>query len=301
MTRRVLSYASPAKINLFLAIARKRPDGYHELVSLMYPVALADTLTLELVKKGVEVTCDHARVPSNETNLAHRAALLFFDCWCKKKNGRPFGLYITIEKRIPVAAGLGGGSSNAATILLALNRLCGYPFTLDELAVLALKLGADVPFFIYRRPAIATGIGEVLKPVDPFLRGVTIVLVHPAIEVSTADVYQGLNLRLTKCLQHLKNSNLYVKGEWCWDKPNEIASYLCNDLETVTLLKYPEIIEIKELLSAKGAFGTLMSGSGPSVFGLFEYEESAKRAQAYLTSMASWSVFITKGWQTPKR
>ncbi len=301
MSLSALSYASPAKINLFLAIVGKRSDGYHDLVSLMYPIALADTLILESAEEGVRITCDHEQVPTGETNLAYRAAMLFINQWSKVKSGRPFGLNITIEKRIPVAAGLGGGSSNAATILLALNRSCGHPFDPDELAALALKLGADVPFFIYQCPAIATGVGEELKPVPPFLKGFTIVLVYPKIKVRTADVYHGLNLRLTKCLQHLKNSNLYVKGEWCWNKPNEIADYLCNDLETVTLPKYPEIIEIKELLSEEGALGTLMSGSGPTVFGLYESEEKAEKARVRITTITPWSVFVTKGWQIPKR
>lgn len=301
MARRPVFYQSPAKINLFLAVTGKRPDGYHDLVSLMCPIDLVDTIKILPIKQGITISCAHADVPENETNLAHRAAVLFLDHWIQEKNGRPFGLSISIDKRIPVAAGLGGGSSNAATVLLALNRLCGQPYAKNDLVTMAMKLGADVPFFIFSRPAIATGIGEVLQPVNSILKGITIILVHPSIEISTTNVYQSLNLRLTKCPQHLKNLNLCAEGELNRHILKKVEKYLCNDLETVTLAKYPEIEKIKDTLSACGANGTLMSGSGPTVFGLFKDKAMAKQVFRYLTETVPWSVYLTERWSHEKK
>ncbi len=308
MDERPRYFLSPAKINLFLAVTGKRPDGYHDLVSLMCPIDLADTIKIEPKRQNITVSCSHVKVPADETNLAHRAAVMFLGRWAKEKKGRPFGLHIDIDKQIPVAAGLGGGSSNAATILLALNRLCGQPYTKNDLAVMAVKLGADVPFFIFQQPAVATGIGEILQPVGEILHGFTIILIHPSIEISTANVYQSLNLRLTKCPQHLKNLNLCVEGDLkdpylnggLDGSPDGVEKYLCNDLETVTLSRHPEIEKIKGTLSACGSNGTLMSGSGPTVFGLFKDVIAAKRVFRHLTETVPWRVYLTEPWSGEK-
>lgn len=285
------AFISPAKINLFLAVTGKRSDGYHELVTLMCPVTLADTITIALARKKITVACPHPDVPEDETNLAHRAARLFRECWVSGKNGAPFGARITIEKRIPVAAGLGGGSSNAATVLLALNKLCNHPYTQPELSAMALKLGADVPFFIFQRPAVATGIGEVLQPVPGNLQAPSLILVHPAIRIDTAAVYQNLKLRLTKCQQKLKNFNLCVENMLKYISTDEIRKYLCNDLESVTVAEYPEIEEIKQTLLSLGANGALMSGSGPTVFGLFRDKMAARNAFRSMDNAYSQNVF----------
>jgi len=295
-----ISLISPAKINLFLAVTGKQPDGYHELVTLMCPITLADTVKIKLTRRKITVSCTDPDVPEDETNLAHRAARSFLADWTTEKKGDRFGAHITIEKRIPVAAGLGGGSSNAATVLLALNRFYGKPYTRQELGAMALNLGADVPFFIFQRPAIATGIGEVLQPVTGVLHGASIILVHPPIRIGTATVYQNLNLRLTKCQQRLKKFNLHIEDALKHIPPGEIEKYLCNDLETVTTVRYPEIEEIKRTLLLLGANGALMSGSGPTVFGLFREKAVARNVFRHLVREYPWNVFQVECWSHEK-
>lgn len=296
-----ISLISPAKINLFLAVTGKQPDGYHELVTLMCPITLADTVKIKLTRRKITVSCTDPDVPEDETNLAHRAARSFLADWTTEKKGDRFGAHITIEKRIPVAAGLGGGSSNAATVLLALNRFYGKPYTRQELGAMALNLGADVPFFIFQRPAIATGIGEVLQPVTGVLHGASIILVHPPIRIGTATVYQNLNLRLTKCQQRLKKFNLHIEDALKQIPPGEIEKYLCNDLETVTTVRYPEIEEIKRTLLLLGANGALMSGSGPTVFGLFREKAVARNVFRHLIREYPWNVFQVECWSHEKK
>ncbi len=296
MTTIPISHISPAKINLFLAVTGKRPDGYHELVTLMCPITLADTVTIKRTRRKITVSCSDPDVPEDETNLAHRAARLFWADWTREKKGELFGAHIVIKKRIPVAAGLGGGSSNAATVLLALNRFFGKPYTYQELGAMALNLGADVPFFIFQRPAIATGIGEVLQPVTGILSGSSIILVHPSIRISTATVYQNLNLRLTKYHQRHKNLDLRVENVLKGISPGKIEKYLYNDLETVTAARYPEIEEIKQTLLSLGANGALMSGSGPTVFGLFRDKAVARSVFRHLAGEYPWNVFQAECW-----
>ena len=271
---------SPAKINLFLHILGKRPNGYHDIHSLMCGLALYDTLTLDFQAPGITVACSHSAVPEDKANIAYRAAECFFDAL--HYSG---GVGINIEKHIPVAAGLGGGSSNAASVLSGLNTHYGHPFSNRDLASLALTLGADVPFFIYQKPALATGVGENLE----FFKGIQpypIVLIRPGIQVSTADVYKNLNLGLTNCEQKLKSFPL--------DKGFNPFHHLCNDLETVTISWYPEISDIKKALLDQGALGSLMSGSGPTVFGIFSDSDRAKKAYETLSTNQIWSCFLTQ-------
>jgi 4-diphosphocytidyl-2-C-methyl-D-erythritol kinase len=271
---------SPAKINLFLHITGKRPDGYHDIHSLMCGIALYDTLTLDFGASKITVACTHSAVPEDETNIAYRAAECFFDAL-----DRSGGVGINIEKRIPVAAGLGGGSSNAASVLSGLNTHCGHPFSNRDLASLALTLGADVPFFIHQKPALATGVGENLE----FFNGIQpypVVLIRPEIRVTTADVYNNLNLGLTNCEQKLKSFPL--------NEGFNPLCHLCNDLETVTISWYPEILDIKKALLDQGALGSLMSGSGPTVFGIFSDSDRAKKAYETLSTNQRWSCFVTQ-------
>jgi 4-diphosphocytidyl-2-C-methyl-D-erythritol kinase len=271
---------SPAKINLFLCITGKRPNGYHDIRSLMCGIALYDILTFDFQASWIHVSCSHPDVPDDDTNIAWRAAACFFSAI-----GRAGGLGIDIEKNIPVAAGLGGGSSNAATVLLALNGHYGYPFSSQELATLALTLGADVPFFISCKPALATGVGEKLaffKGIHPY----PIVIIHPKIRVRTADVYNNLNLGLTNCEQKLNRLPL--------NEGFNPAHHLCNDLESVTVPWFPEISDIKKTLINHGAIGSLMSGSGPSVFGVFVNSDQARNAYEALIANQSWSCMYTQ-------
>lgn len=271
---------SPAKINLFLHVIGKRPNGYHDIHSLMCGLTLYDTLTLDFEASKTTVVCTHPAVPEDETNIAYRAAECFFDAL-----GHSGGVCIDIEKHIPVAAGLGGGSSNAASVLSGLNTHYGHPFSNRDLTSLALTLGADVPFFIHQRPALATGVGEKLE----FFKGIQpypVVLIRPEIQVSTADVYNNLNLGLTNCEQKLKSFPL--------NRGFNPLHHLCNDLETVTVSWYPEISDIKGALLDQGALGSLMSGSGPTVFGIYSDSDLANKGYETLSTNQKWSCFIAQ-------
>jgi len=275
-----LKILSPAKINLFLHVTAKRQDGYHDLITLMCCVGLFDTITLAFGFPDISVACDNPQVPSDQSNLAYRAADLFY-----KRLNRAEGLKITIKKQIPVAGGLGGGSSNAATVLTALNRYHERPFSRSELMALGRSLGADVPFFICRKPALATGIGDQLQLYEG-LRPHKVLIVNPGFGVSTETVYKNFNLGLTKCKKKL---NLFSFK----NKDFDIARHLCNDLETVVANQYPEVVEAKEALLKYGAAGGLMSGSGPTVFGLFPDAAQAVKAKEILSQNDNWRLFLT--------
>ena len=275
----MMKILSPAKINLFLQVIRKRSDGYHDLTSLMCRIGLCDKITLQFDAPKTTLSCDDSQVPQNEKNIAYLAANLFF-----RSLNRTGGVKIEIEKNIPVAAGLGGGSSNGASVLLGLNRHYDYPFSESRLIKMGSVLGADVPFFIFQKPALATGIGDELA-YFPALKPYHILLIYPEIKVSTAEVYQNLNLGLTKCKKETTYALLKKSGF-------RAESHLCNDLETVTIPRFHEIADIKRLLVEQGAEGALMSGSGPAVFGLFKDHETARKAKAALLQHSSWRLFL---------
>ncbi|MFZ5570189.1 MAG: 4-(cytidine 5'-diphospho)-2-C-methyl-D-erythritol kinase [Thermodesulfobacteriota bacterium] len=272
---------SPAKVNFFLEVTGKRADGYHNLRTLMCPVGLFDTIRLNFETDRTLVICDHPEVPADSSNLVHRAAVLFFH-----EIGIEQPVVITIEKKIPVGAGLGGGSSNAAAVLLGLNKYYNYLLSNDKLISMGARIGADVPFFILARPALATGIGERLSPCGKLVP-YTMLLVNPGFPVSTALVFKNLNLRLTKCKK--KISNLPFKEDFL-----DVREYLCNDLETVTASMFPEIDGIKRSLLDLGARGALMSGSGPTVFGLFSNTREAEQASRNLPSCGWKHTFVVE-------
>ncbi len=269
---------SPAKINLFLQVTGKRPDGYHELFSLMCCVSLFDTIFLQFGTPKIEIESSHPQIPLDETNLAYQAAALFF-----KTLGVKAGVKITIDKSIPVAAGLGGGSSNAASVLRGLNHHYDFPFSRDQLMSLGLSLGADVPFLLFQKPALASGIGEKLEAYPELLPN-NVIIVHPGFRVSTAEVFQNLNLRLTKCKKKFTKTSLKKTGY-------NVSLHLCNDLEAVTVSKYPVIKSVKEQLLKQGALGALMSGSGPTVFGLFSDQDQAGKAMQAIGRTSHWNVY----------
>ena len=275
---------SPAKINLFLKVVGRRPDGYHEIITLLSRVGLFDTVVLTFDQPSISVDCSHPRVPKDRTNLAHRAASLFFDALSTRD-----GVAILIDKVIPVAAGLGGGSSNAAAVLMGLNQHYGSPFSDRELMAIALKVGADVPFFLFGHVAVARGIGDDLEAYDnlpPFC----VVLVCPKLEVSTAWVYRNLDLGLTNRDKDFK-IRLFNKDF------SSVKGFLFNDLEQVTIGKFPEIKTVKKTLLDVGAEAALMSGSGPSVFGLFKDTRQAKKAIRSMTRLGrggSWKTFLVE-------
>jgi len=268
---------SPAKLNLYLRVLRKRPDGYHDILSLMQRISLSDEMTFSHRGGGIVLKCPGTALPEDEGNIIHRAASAFLN-----RIAASTAVEITLLKRIPVAAGLGGGSSNAATTLVTLNEMFENPLSRPELMTMGAGLGADVPFFIHEETAWASGIGDRLSaapPLPPFWY----VLVNPGFEVSTKWVYQGLNLGLTNEAINYSIPRFYTQ--------EELIRGLLNDLENVTIGRYPVLNRIKNLLLESGAGGALMSGSGPTVFGVFTDERSARSAEALLTRAGRWSVF----------
>jgi 4-diphosphocytidyl-2-C-methyl-D-erythritol kinase len=245
----------------------------------MAPVGLYDRLWFNCDAPRSRVQCAHPRVPEDEANLAFQALERF-----AKALGRRLSVEITIEKHIPVAAGLGGGSSDAAAVLRFLNQYWQAPFTQDDLVAMGADIGADVPFFVGGKPALASGIGEHLTPWEG-LPPYQVLLVFPRFEVSTAGVFKNLNLRLTKCEKKLKYSPFK-------NQVFDISRHLCNDLEAVTASDFPDITVIKAMLLRCGADGALMSGSGPTVFGLFTDPHRALCAYHALSQHAAWQLFL---------
>ncbi len=263
---------SPCKINLLLNILGRRPDGFHELETVMYPVNLCDRLSFERGGRGVALTCSDASLPMDSGNLVHRAATAFLEA--AQIND---GVRVYLEKRIPVAAGLGGGSGNAATTLLGLNELFGQPLPAEKLQELAASLGSDIPFFLQTKPALATGRGENVQPLDffPALRGTMFLLIHPGFGISTAWAYQNLARfpaalngqpgRAQKLVALLQSGNLPAAGK-----------ALYNSLEAPALEKYPLLALFQEFLRSHGAAATLMSGSGSTTFAIVSGRKPAE-------------------------
>ncbi len=269
-----VAIAAPAKINLSLRIIGKRPDGYHQLESLMLKLKLADRLLLKNREDDrLLFTCGGELgelLPADENNLVVRAARAFF-----AHTGRPAGVELRLEKKVPVAAGLGGGSSDAAAALLGLNKLLETGLSRAELAALARPLGADVPFFVQPAAAAwAEGIGEILTEAATPKLG-WILLVNPGFAVSTQWVYQ--NFRLTTGHDPFILGRPMHPANSAGSREKKWLGQLVNDLESVTLARYPELGRIKEELAASGADGALMSGSGPTVFGLFADRATAEQ------------------------
>jgi 4-diphosphocytidyl-2-C-methyl-D-erythritol kinase len=281
----VLFIQSPAKVNLRLEVLSKRSDGYHNIRSVMVPIDLSDRIHIVLTEDGAkDVTCTQVGVPHDERNLAYRAACLILD-----QIGEGRGFRINIKKKIPVGAGLGGGSSNAASTLLGLNRLLGSPLTSGDLMEIATHIGADVPFFILGRPALATGMGERLEA----LRGLPrfwFILVFPGISVSTRWAYDRLKLWLTRPRDH---TNIPA---FSWDV-GTLGRFLHNDLERVVFESYPILQWIKQRLLGVGAAASLMSGSGSTVYGVFLARAKAQEAWRQLKgefACRDWGVFLAR-------
>lgn len=268
---------APAKINPCLHVLGKRVDGYHELAMLMQPVSLYDDISISCEPgTGVTVVCPGLEMPAGAENITALAARAIL-----QEAGVDFSVSIKIEKNIPTAAGLGGGSSDAATVLIGLNELLDLGFSREDLMRIGLALGADVPFFVFGGSAWATGIGEKLEKVDS-MPDLWYVLINPGVAVSTAWVYG--NLRLTSPGDAAKLRKF----------PKTTQEFVCllhNDLEQVTVGQYPVVGEIKQRLAESGAAGSLMSGSGPTVFGVFTSEETARNAARQLENESQWRVY----------
>lgn len=266
----------PCKVNLILEILRKRADGFHELETILHPVAYEDILQVEEQREGIALSCTDPTLPVDRNNLVHRAAEKFLTEARIRQGAR-----IHLDKRIPLAAGLGGGSSDAAHTLQALNELFGRPVPPNRIEALARELGSDVPFFLQSAPALATGRGEEIVPLPffPALRGTHLLLVYPGFGVSTAWAYSHLELaagsgedrrgRAGKLAELLRSSDLAAA-----------ASCFANSLEKPVLRKYPLLDLYQAFLRETGALVTLMSGSGSTTFALFTDAESCAEAAA---------------------
>jgi 4-diphosphocytidyl-2-C-methyl-D-erythritol kinase len=276
---------APAKLNLRLKVTGRRLDGYHDLISFMVPVDLFDFLEVTPAPEGVTISCQGLPVPVDGTNLAVKAAKAFFS-----STGTDKGVSIRLEKRIPVAAGMGGGSSDAAAVLLLLNEMESRPLSAELLHELAASLGADVPFFLNCKPSLARGVGEILEPVEDW-PDFWYVIVNPPIHVSTSWVYGNLKLNQLTTDEY-NRIKILLKRKFI-----SIARILENDLESVTSARFPVIETIKHSLLDLGAEGALMTGSGPTVFGVFTSQRRAEDARAHLFSMKLGEVFLARKWE----
>jgi len=263
----MLYVKAPAKINLTLDVLYKRPDNYHEVEMVMTTVDLADRISLESREDGViEIISTDNFVPNDHRNFAYQAARLIKDTY-----GIGQGVSITIEKEIPIAAGLAGGSSDAAATLKGLNELWSLGLSIDELAELGAKIGSDVSFCVYGGTALATGRGERIQELSA-PPNCWVVLAKPKIGVSTAEVYGGLKV---EGLEHPNTKQMIQAIET--ENYELLCSSLGNVLETVTFKLHPEVVMLKEQMKRFGADATLMSGSGPTVFGLVDSEARVSR------------------------
>lgn len=275
-------YSSFAKINLFLYVTGKRADGYHELYSLMTQIDLKDDIYLDFESPRVQVECKYPGVPEDESNLVYKATELFFKSAFDGKSSKNSGLGIRIEKKIPPGGGLGGGSSNAATVLMALNEYYNHPLSWEKLMETGLHLGADVPFFIFGMPAIATGVGERLEKLEK-LKPYYLVLCHPGVAASTAEVYKNIDFRLTSKPKYNMSTglNMPLRGQGF-----DVLGKVHNDLMEPAFRLYPGIRETKEAMELLLCRDVFMTGSGASLFALFSTRQNAE--QGYKKLVKQW-------------
>jgi 4-diphosphocytidyl-2-C-methyl-D-erythritol kinase len=259
-----------AKINLGLDVLGRRENGYHDVRMVMQTIYLYDNVTMEKTEEaGIQLECNLFYLPVDETNIAYKAAKLLMDEFDIKE-----GVRIVLDKHIPVAAGLAGGSANAAAVLVGMNRLFSLGLSQQQLMERGVSLGADVPYCVMRGTVLAEGIGEILTPLPP-LPKCYVLIAKPGISVSTKTVYEKLDSQeisehpdIDGILEGLDKQDIY-----------KVASSMGNVLETVTIGDYPIIEEIKDVMKEEGALNAMMSGSGPTVFGIFDDKSKARQAQ----------------------
>ncbi len=287
-----ISLKALAKINLGLDVVRRREDGYHEVRMIMQTIHLYDRLDIKRTKEsGIQIQTNLSFLPVNENNLIYKAAKLLMDEFSITD-----GVSVKLDKRIPVAAGMAGGSTDAAAMLFGVNRLFSLGLTKRQLMERGVQIGADVPYCIMRGTALAEGIGEELSQLPPMVK-CPVLIAKPSISVSTKFVYQNLKLDdatihpdIDLLIEDIKAKNLY-----------DIAAHMGNVLETVTIPNYPVIDEIKKHMLSHGAVGAMMSGSGPTVFGLFDDEATAKKAyKAMRSSHLARQVYLTSVYNNRK-
>lgn len=287
-----ISLKALAKINLGLDVVRRREDGYHEVRMIMQTIQLYDRLDIKRTQEpGIQIQTNLSFLHVNENNLIYKAAKLLMDEFSITD-----GVSVKLDKRIPVAAGMAGGSTDAAAMLIGVNRLFSLGLTKRQLMERGVQIGADVPYCIMRGTALAEGIGEALSPLPPMVK-CPVLIAKPSISVSTKFVYQNLKLDDTtihpdidRLIDDIKAKNLH-----------DIAAHMGNVLETVTIPNYPVIDEIKKHMLSNGAVGAMMSGSGPTVFGLFDDEDTAKKAyKAMRSSHLARQVYLTSVYNNRK-
>ncbi len=274
-----------AKINLGLDVLRRREDGYHEVRMIMQSVGLYDTLTFTRHEEaGIAVVTDKEELPGDESNLIYKAAKLLTDTY-----GIRQGVHIALEKRIPMAAGMAGGSTDAAAVFHGMNEMFSLGLSIEEMCVLAVRIGADVPYCIKGGTALAEGIGEILSDL-PGMPDCFLLIAKPDIDVSTKFVYENLH---ADCLEYHPDIDGMIRA-LSSKELGSVAAKLGNVLETVTVKKYPQVEEIKDFMKAQGALNALMSGSGPTVFGIYDSKERAYEAQEALERAGlAKQVFVT--------
>ena len=280
----MLKIEGKAKINLTLDILGKRSDGYHEVAMIMQSIALHDTLSLEKAREGIGLKINVPWMKADESNLVWKAAALV-----QERCGLKGGVNIHLTKRIPVAAGLAGGSADAAAVLRGMDRLYGLGLSDEELCALGAELGSDIPFCLMGGTMLSTGRGEVLRR----LKGMPtawVVLAKPRVSVSTAWAYQNYD---EQGAERHPDNNLVEKKIIAQDL-KAMAPLLCNVLESVTIKKYEVIERYKKLMMEKGALVSMMSGSGPTVFGLTAKKSEALRIAGFLRHVTRADVFVTR-------
>ena len=280
-----------AKINLTLDILGKRPDGFHEVAMVMQTIGLHDTLVMEKTERDIELSINVPWLKADEKNLAWRAAELI-----RQEYGLEGGVRIELTKRIPIAAGLAGGSADAAAVLKGMNDLYGLQLDEEKLCELGARLGSDIPFCIMGGTMLATGRGEVLTRLSD-MPETWVVLAKPRISVSTAWAYQNYDEQGAD--RHPDNEA--IKQAIARGNRKAVAGLLCNVLESVTIKKYDVIAEYKQMMLDKGAMASMMSGSGPTVFGLAKNREQAESIADVLRQETNADVFVTRTFQMNRR
>jgi 4-diphosphocytidyl-2-C-methyl-D-erythritol kinase len=282
-----LEKKSPCKVNLILNILGKRADGFHELETVMQPVNICDEMTFERAGNGLQLTCSNPELPGDAKNLVHRAATAFLAA-AKITDG----VRIHLQKNLPLAGGIGGGSANAAVTFSALNEFFGSPLPLEKLHELAAALGSDVPFFLHDKPALATGRGEKVRTLEnfPALRGKAFFLVHPGFGISTPWSYQTL-ARFPKDQNGIAGRAEKLVAALQTNDWNTIREHVYNSLEAPAFDKFPVLQLYKEFLRENGALVSLMSGSGSTTFAIAENLAAAETLAEKFKSQ-----FGDKGW-----
>ena len=285
----MLIFKSPAKLNLYLKVLCRREDGYHQIDTLFERIDLADHIFIELGTNEIVITCDDPNVPTDENSLLHNTVREF-----NKWSGQDLKVRIHVKKRIPVAAGLGGGSSNAATVLKGLNDLSEKPLKKEELIAIGRNLGSDIPFFINNyRFGVGRERGDKVEKVTTDME-LWHILIKPPFPVATKDIYDSLSaFSLTKDIGIDKMVNAFLKG----DNSRNLADNLCNDLQPIVLRKFPVLNEVISEIKKAGAMGVLLSGSGSTVFGIFDkdcVEEAKNKLSLIFPAEKDWEIYTAK-------